>query len=65
MIFGSYGNYGINGVEKIMRKGMFGFTGKAKDIANFINEEYESDELISIIIDNDNIEQKLKDGSIA
>jgi len=48
-----------------MRKGMFGFTGKAKDIANFINEEYESDELISIIIDNDNIEQKLKDGSIA
>lgn len=49
----------------MIKKGMYGFTGKAGDIANFINEEYKTNELISIIIDNKDIEQKLKDGSIA
>ena len=35
-----------------MKKGKYGFTGKAKDIVEFINGEYESDELIAVIIDN-------------
>lgn len=36
----------------IKQRGQFGFTGKAKDIAKLINDEYPPDEEISVIINN-------------
>lgn len=40
-----------------MKKGCYGVTGKVKDIVEFINGEYNPNELVSILIDNKNISQ--------